>query len=67
MKLVSVYQEPAAKWMLFDLLRERTPEQSISHKVMPTFDEHSAFYHSIPYAAWYAIKAGRPLTSECVQ
>jgi RimJ/RimL family protein N-acetyltransferase len=38
---------------LYDLLAERTPEQSISHKRMPTWEEHCAFVASEPYEAWY--------------
>jgi len=41
--------------MLYELLKERDPEQSISHKEMPTFDEHKAFVASRPYEAWYLI------------
>ena len=58
MKLVNVYEDPLAKWMLYELLSERTPEQSISHKAMPTKDEHLAFFYSKPYGAWYAIHDG---------
>lgn len=43
---------------LYDLLRERTPEQSISHKQMPTMSEHCAFMASNPYLAWYVIETG---------
>ena len=42
--------------MLFNILQERTPEQSISHKEMPTWDEHVAFIESDPYLFWYAIE-----------
>jgi RimJ/RimL family protein N-acetyltransferase len=37
------------------LLDERTPEQSISHKSMPTFREHCDFVRSDPYYAWYLV------------
>jgi RimJ/RimL family protein N-acetyltransferase len=43
--------------ILYDLLAERTPEQSISHKTMPTLEEHATFVQSQPYAAWYLIEA----------
>ncbi len=39
--------------ILYQLLEERTPEQSISHKSMPTWEEHRAFVGSRPYAHWY--------------
>ena len=47
--------------MLYELLKERTPEQSISHRVMPSFDEHMAFVLSRPYFRWYMIVERRPV------
>ena len=41
--------------LLYDLLSERTPEESISHKSMPTYPEHEKFVQSNPYFAWYLI------------
>ena len=55
MQLVDVYKHPEAPRILFELLRERTPEQSISHKGMPTWDKHCLFISSHPYVAWYLI------------
>ena len=57
MRLVSVYQCDAIP-ALYDLLLERTPEQSISHKRMPSLSEHAAFVQSRPYQAWYMIEDG---------
>lgn len=45
--------------LLYDLLAERTPEQSISHKDMPTWEAHRAFVGSRPYAHWYLIYVPR--------
>ena len=42
--------------MLYALLKERTENQSISHKEMPSFDEHIAFIESRPYLYWYRIR-----------
>lgn len=42
---------------LYNLLSERTPKQSISHKEMPTYAQHEAFVKSKPYAAWYLVMA----------
>lgn len=39
--------------LLFNLLKEREPHQNISHKRMPTWEEHCAFVHSRPYEHWY--------------
>lgn len=43
---------------LYQLLSERTPEQSISHKSMPTFEQHLKFVRSRPYKHWYMIYDG---------
>lgn len=40
---------------LYKLLAERTPQQSISHKSMPRWEEHCAFVDSKPYLAWYMV------------
>ena len=41
--------------LLYRLLSQRTHDQSISHKTMPTFAEHLAFVCKEPYTAWYVI------------
>ena len=43
---------------LYRLLQERTPEQSISHKAMPTFDRHYEFVANNSYLAWYILSVG---------
>jgi RimJ/RimL family protein N-acetyltransferase len=43
---------------LYDLLAERTQEQSISHRRLPEFEDHCAFVDSDPYHAWYVIEHG---------
>lgn len=43
---------------LYMLLAERTPEESISHRRMPTFSEHLNFVESRPYARWQLIQHG---------
>ena len=40
---------------LFDLLKERNPKANISHKKMPSYDEHVDFIKSKPYTKWYVI------------
>lgn len=42
--------------VLYKLLQERTPEQSISHKEMPTKADHIKFIASQPYEVWYLIQ-----------
>jgi len=56
MKLVDIYDEPESAWILYKLLGQRTPEQSISHKEMPTMQEHEEFIGSNPYKAWFLIR-----------
>ena len=40
---------------LFELLAEREPKINISHKKMPTYNEHVEFISSKPYKIWYII------------
>lgn len=56
MKFINVYDSPIAPAFLFNLLGERTKEQSISHKKMPSLSEHMAFFNSKPYFRWYLIE-----------
>ena len=58
MKLVPIGREEKAVAILYALLGERTAEQSISHKGMPSWDEHEAFVRSNPYQAWYLLQEG---------
>lgn len=56
MRLVNVYRhEDRSIKTLYDLLRERTPDQSISHRQMPSGEQHVAFVKSRPYQCWYLI------------
>ena len=41
---------------LYDLLEERKPVTYISHKKMPTYEEHVNFVKSSPYSKWYIIE-----------
>lgn len=40
---------------LYDLLKERTPNQNISHGEMPTFEKHMAYVNTHPHKAWYYV------------
>lgn len=40
---------------LFNLLKERDPKANISHKQMPSYDEHVKFISSNPYTVWYIV------------
>ncbi len=41
---------------LYELLKERDSNVNISHKKMPTYDEHVKFVMSKPYSKWYVIQ-----------
>lgn len=56
-KLVSIYASYDYD-TLYKLLKERTKNQNISHREMPTFDEHVTFVDSRPYLGWYYIMEG---------
>lgn len=43
---------------LYEMLAERTPDQAISHRVMPSFPDHISFVQNGPYLAWYLIVEG---------
>ena len=60
MKFVDVYLYPDQTKVLhalYVLLGERTKNQSISHKEMPSLDKHIKFVESLPYPHWYLIFA----------
>lgn len=60
----SVYRGHKNIEFLYELLKERTPDQSISHQAMPTFEQHEAFVQSRPYFLWNVIKeSGQPVGS----
>ena len=56
MKLISVYSEPTAVKLLYELLSQRTPETNISHKEMPSWEEHVRFVNKKPYDKWWLIR-----------
>lgn len=40
---------------LYELLAERSSAENISHKVMPSYQQHSKFVMSKPYKKWYIV------------
>lgn len=56
MRLVDVYDSPAASKLLYQLMEERSPEVNISHRALPDWDSHLTFIASRPYDAWYLIE-----------
>ncbi len=67
MNLIDVYTYDSAKAdaLLYELLAERTPGESISHKRMPTPEEHHDFVDDRPYLAWYFIEAEGKIRGAC--
>lgn len=53
--LINVYYEENRHAILYNLLGERTPEQSISHKGLPGYPEHVDFVESLPYKIWFFV------------
>lgn len=56
MNLIPISEIDTGIDILYQLLKERTPDQSISHKKMPTLAEHISFIDSDPYLAWYFVE-----------
>lgn len=44
------------QYVLYRLLGEREPWQSISHAEMPPLEDHIKFVRSYPYRAWYMVE-----------
>ena len=56
-KLIDVYHDRKASIdYLYLLLKERTSEVNISHKALPTIQQHRKFIFRRPYRLWYLIK-----------
>ena len=54
MKLKLVTENDAL--FLYELLKNKDPNANISHKKMPSYDEHVEFVISKPYTNWYIIE-----------
>jgi len=55
MNLTSVYARPDRHELLYALLSERDEAANISHRAMPSFEDHCRFVESMPYEGWYFI------------
>lgn len=53
--LRSIYDDERFVLELYRLLDERPGEANISHRTMPTLQEHCLFVQSKPYRCWLAI------------
>lgn len=58
MRLITISKLPKDKVREFfwKMLQEREPAVNISHKKMPTWEEHCAFVDSTPYRDWCVIE-----------
>lgn len=65
MKLVDVYDYANSEQILYKLLEERDEYVNISHKEMPTWEEHCEFVNKVPYREWHLIlnEANTPVGS----
>lgn len=58
MKLVDVYNVPDLTDHLWSVLAERSPHENISHRQMPSLQQHRDFVAGRPYEAWYLVDVG---------
>lgn len=58
-ELVPIHLVADHESYLFQLLAEREPEESISHRKMPTYGQHLEFVRAHPYRHWYMIRNER--------
>jgi len=56
--LIDVYSSDMFIAFLYHMLGQRNTWENISHKAMPSYDDHVKFYASRPYKGWYAIREG---------
>ncbi len=56
MILKNVYESELFVETLYELLKQRGSEHSISHQTLPSFSEHMAFVKSNPYRYWYIVE-----------
>lgn len=61
LKLVDVYDcdEQFVATTLYDLLQERDPKANISHRELPSFENHVKFIRSGPYLDWWLLEANK--------
>jgi hypothetical protein len=44
---------------LYELLRQRNPTECVSHKEMPTYEQHVNFCDNNPYKEWQVVYLGK--------
>lgn len=65
--LEDVYSNRLAPAYLYELLRNRLdePETNISHRALPSYEEHLVFFRSRPYEHWYLVYAASACVGAC--
>lgn len=66
MTLHDLYTAPQMWQLPYQLLQEREPRQNISHRAMPTWEEHCAFIRSMPHDAWYWFTSPGEFEAGCI-
>ena len=54
LRLIKVKRTVEDATLLFEILKKRT--HTISHKSLPTFQEHKKFVLNHPYRVWFIVK-----------
>jgi RimJ/RimL family protein N-acetyltransferase len=57
-RLVAIGHVPQAAEFLYKLLAERPAEANISHREMPSWEDHLSFTQRYPYRLWYIVRHG---------
>lgn len=65
MRLYPCADIPEAASVLYDLLAERQPHESITHRELPTFEQHVAFLASNPYKLLFLIEDAGQYVGSC--
>lgn len=64
--LSDIYALPHCWGVPYKLLQEREPYQNISHKSMPTWEDHCAYMRSRPHSHWYVFTSAGGFLAGCV-
>ncbi len=63
--LSSVYDHPERHKLLWQLMLERDDAVNISHRALPTWEQHVGFVEKHPYKAWYFVRLGNKVVGAC--
>jgi len=60
-KLIKVNNSKSHILILYKILKERDRRSNISHKEIPTLEDHKIFIKKFPYRYWFIIKKSRKI------